>query len=171
MLPVVTLFFSMLLVVLPLLKAEAAPSPSISSNWFSPSKVKAKALLVGYNAKNKRMLYVCGCYLFGSFQLGLNYNYDDNCHIPYKKRIYTVDTFYLLKNLKGKWQNVGNKQLPPKTLYLGSGLGHAPLALCRSYIHGSVIPGKTWPGLNGCKLTYLNKVHVAKDYAVFVSGS
>lgn len=166
---VVMFILSLILLFAPFLsRVKAAPDIN-SSRWFSPARVKSKALLVGYNARKKRMLYVCGSYLWGSFQLGLNYNYGDSCHVSFRKRIYTVDTFYLLKELSGRWQNVMKTHLPKNTLFLGVGLGHAPLALCRSYINGSIIPGKTWPGLRGCQISYRGKVEVVKEYAVFVS--
>lgn len=139
--------------------------------WFLPSKNNFRALVAGFDAREKKTLYVCGSYLWGSFQLGLADSNKKHCHIPYLKRTYTVDMFYLLKaQAQWQWQNV-EKKLPRKTLFLGVGLKKSPLALCRGFVSGSLLPGKTWVGHHTCKIIYKSKVIELPEYAVLVNGT
>ena len=140
-------------------------------DWIEIDEVKKiPGFRVGhvFNHQGKsKYLYVCKANLWGQDHLGVTWYGHSHCHIPYAKKVYSVDKFDLLKQAKGSWQPYSGK-LPKKIMSLSLGLAKSQRYLCRRWRQKDKLPGAFWPQHHYCEATDGKRIYASKNFEIFI---
>lgn len=145
------------------------PFDAMASPWNAYlGQLPRGSYQVGYDIRSRQGLYVCQTNLWGSLQIGTTTKrHHGRCHLPYADKVYTVDKYSILSYVNGVWQPYYG-YYPTRPVVVGYGVKRVPLALCRGYYHGSLIPGKTWKDHKYCDVAYKGKALRLARYSILV---
>ncbi|MCL9685166.1 DUF3421 domain-containing protein [Legionella maioricensis] len=121
------------------------------------------ALRIGTDT-NGTILYLCRATLFNSVQPGKTWAGYNRCNIPYGGKEYVVDQF-TIPNQRDFGHFTWEENVRG-AVRIGTDTNGNPLFLCQSNFHGSVQPGKTWPGYNHCNIAFAGREIIMDDYRI-----
>lgn len=113
---------------------------------------------------NGTILYLCQAKLFNSVQPGKTWTGYNRCNVPYGGKEYVVEQF-TIPNQKGlgqfNWEHDARG-----AIQVGKDTNGNSLFVCQANFHGSIQPGKTWPGYNHCNISYAGREIITDNFRV-----
>ncbi len=126
------------------------------------------ALRVGTDT-NGATLYLCRAKFFNSIQLGKTWAGYNRCNVPYGGKEYVVGQFTIPNQQEFghfSWDNNVRGAIE-----IGRDTNGNPLFLCQSNFHGSIQPGKTWPGYHHCNISFAGREIITDHYRILTNRS